>query len=137
MLLLSYDWSESLKSYTNVILTLSTTKAEKFVVNTCGRYFSLAKLELIKLLDKLIATETEVSAVLYANPRGLTAGKLTLQIITLRQLTWSVLQLYKKEPLRRSSCFQQHLRKFGCRLIHFLVGKLLKLTERDEVVCDT
>ena len=84
MLLLSYDWSDSLKSYTNVILTLSTTKAEKLVVNTCGRYFSLAKFELIKLLDKLMATETEVSVVLYANPCGLTVGKLTLQIITLR-----------------------------------------------------
>ena len=65
MLLLSYDWSESLKSYTNVILTLSTTKAEYLVVNTCGRYFSLTKFELIKLLDKLTATETEVSTVLY------------------------------------------------------------------------
>ena len=84
MLLLSYDWSESLKSYTNVTLTLSTTKAGKLVVNTCGRYFSLAKFESIKLLDKLMATETEVSAVLHANTCGLTAGKLTLQIITLR-----------------------------------------------------
>ena len=88
MLLLSYDWSESLQGYTNVILTLSTTKAEKLVVNTCGRYFSLAKFELIKLLDKLMATETEVSAVLYANPCGLTAGKLTLQITnTLKMLS--------------------------------------------------
>ena len=84
MLLLSYDWSESLQSYTNVILTLSTTKAEKLVVNTCGRYFSLAKFELIKLLDKLMATETKVFPGLYANPCGLTAGKLTLRIITLR-----------------------------------------------------
>ena len=71
MLLLSYDWSKCLESYTNVILTLSTTKTEKLVVNSCGRYFSLAKFELIKLLDKLIATETEVSAVLFAN-RGKT-----------------------------------------------------------------
>ena len=44
---------------------------------------------------------------------------------------------YQKYPLRRSSCFQQHRRKFGFRLKHFLVEKLLKLTERDEVVCDT
>ena len=75
---------QSLQGYTNVILKLSKTKAVKLVVNTCGRYFSIAKFDLITLLDKLIATETEVSAVLYANPCGLTAGKLTLQIITLR-----------------------------------------------------
>ena len=87
MFLLSYDWSESLKSYTRVFLTLSTTKAEYLVVNNCGRYFSLAKFEFIKLLDKLIATETKVSAVLDANPCELSSGKLTLQIITLRQLT--------------------------------------------------
>ena len=49
------------KNYTDVILTLSTTKAEYLVVNTCGRYFSLAKLALIKLLDKLIATEKAFS----------------------------------------------------------------------------
>ena len=58
MLLISYDWPNSLENYTNVILTLSAKKAEKLVVNTCGTYFSLAKFELIKLLDKLIATET-------------------------------------------------------------------------------
>ena len=54
------------------------------MVNTRDTYFSLAKFELIKLLDKLIATETEVSAVLYTNSCGLTAGKLTLQLTTLR-----------------------------------------------------
>ena len=124
MLLISYDWSKSLENDTNVILTLSTTKAEKLVVNTCSTYFSLAKFELIKLLDKLIATETTVSAVLYTNPCEITAEKLTIHI-------------YKKDPLRQTSCFQQHRRKFGYRPMHVLVGKLFTLTERDEVVCDT
>ena len=85
MLLISYDWPNSLENYTNVILTLSAKKAEKLVVNTCGTYFSLAKFELIKLLNKLIATETAtVSAVLYTNPCGITAEKLTIHIVTLR-----------------------------------------------------
>ena len=123
-------------NYTNVILTLSATKAEKLVVNTCGTYFSLAKFELINLLDNLIATETTVAAVLYTNLCGLTAEKLTIHIITLRYLTWSVLQLYKKDPLRQTSCFQQHRQKFSYRPMHFLLGKLFTLTERDRVVCD-
>ena len=38
----------------------------------------VAKFELFKLLDKLIATETTVSAVLYTNPCGPTAEKLTI-----------------------------------------------------------
>ena len=75
MLLATYDWSKSLKNSTNVILTLSSTTAEKLVVNTCGTYFSLAKFELFKLLDKLIATETTVSAVLYTTPMLANRGK--------------------------------------------------------------
>ena len=39
---------------------LSPKKSKKLGVNTCSRYFSLAKFELIKVLDKLIATETEM-----------------------------------------------------------------------------
>ena len=53
---------QSLKSYTNVILKLLETKAEKLAVNTS---WNTSWIWVIKLLDKLIATETEVSAVLY------------------------------------------------------------------------
>ena len=42
----------------------------------------LSKIELIKLLDKLIVIAIEVSAVLYTNPHGPTAWK--LQISRLR-----------------------------------------------------
>ena len=84
------------------------------MVNTCGRYFSLAKFKLIELLEKLIATETEVCVVLYTNPGNY------VEITNMVGLT-----TYQKEPLKRSSCFQQHRRKFGFRLMYFLVGKLL------------
>ena len=42
---------------------------------------TIAKMELIKLLDNLITIEVEVSALLYTNPRRPSAGKLTLQIL--------------------------------------------------------
>ena len=57
---------------------LSAKKSKKLGVNTCSRYFSLTKFELIKVLDKLIPTETEV------NPCRLNTGRLTVEIITLR-----------------------------------------------------
>ena len=86
-------YSDSLKSYTNVILTLSVTKAEKLA---CAKYLG-KYLALPKMFDKLIATKLKFALFFTQTLRANHKKCKTIDNLAKRTHVGSSLQSYQKK----------------------------------------
>ena len=125
-------YSDSLKSYTNVILTLSVTKAEKFA---CAKYLG-KYLALPKMFDKLIATKLKFALFFTQTLRANHKKCKTTDNLAKRTHVGSSLQSYQKKQLHvlvlltasgeisgfRLMQLLFNFNDLGTRLLHFVMS---------------